>query len=97
MTRMTVRPPADNMPHSGQREADDEGWENIADSQIEPAVNRSDTEADGDIVDIDDDTFVQSAKAMPEPILPSKSVIDAHNLTHWPQKLVSALRRSTET
>ena len=39
-----------------------------------------------DTVDIDDDTVVQQSKAMPEPILPSKTMVDAHNLTHWPYR-----------
>ena len=64
---------------------DDDGWESIGASHIQPAMNTDGNMVD-DVVDIDDDTVVQNAKAMPEPILPSQAVVDAHNLTHWPYR-----------
>ena len=65
---------------------DDEGWESIGASHIQPAMNTDGGDLIEDVVDIDDDAVVQSAKAMPEPILPSKTAVDAHNLTHWPYR-----------
>ena len=63
----------------------DEGWESIEDSHIDAAHGDVDV-ADADIIDMDDDSVVQIAKALPEPIQPSKQIVEAHNLTHWPYR-----------
>ena len=66
--------------------ADDDGWESIADSSVLQADMVQGGEGERDVIDIDDDSTVQEVKAMPEPILPSKAAVDAHNLTHWPYR-----------
>ena len=66
--------------------AEDDGWESLADSPVVPAVARDGGGEDVDIIGADDDEVIQVAKAMPEPILPTQAVIDAHNLTHWPYR-----------
>ena len=65
---------------------EEQGWESIQDSHIEPACGGVKGDGEDDVIDIDDDSVVQKAKALPEPILPSRSVIDVHNLTHWPYR-----------
>ena len=65
---------------------EDDGSEYVGASHIQPAMNTDGGDMAEDVIDVDDDTVTQSAKAMPEPILPSKAMVDAHNLTHWPYR-----------
>ena len=67
-------------------QASDEGWESLSDSHVIPAATGHGGEVEADIVNADDDVVIQHAKPMPAPILPSKAVIEAHNLTHWPYR-----------
>ena len=54
-------------------QASDEGWESLSDSHVFPAAVGHGGDTEADIIDANEDTTVQSAKAMPETILPSKN------------------------
>ena len=66
--------------------AEDEGWESPGDSHVVPAMARGENGDADDIIDIDDDQVCQPVPSMPEPLMPSKAVVDSHNLTHWPYR-----------
>ena len=67
-------------------EAEDDGWEAIQDSHIEPVSWDEGGAENVDIDDIDDDVVVQQAIPLPAPLQPSKAHQEAHNLTHWPYR-----------
>ena len=64
-----------------------DGWASIEDSPI-PVDNKPDMDkvVVDEEVDADSGDAWQTMKGMPEPILPSRAVIDRHNLTHLPYK-----------
>ena len=66
--------------------AGDDGWESPGESHIVPSMVRDGGGEMADVIDADDDSVVQPTPPMPEPLTPSKSTIDTHNLTHWPYR-----------
>ena len=66
--------------------AGDEGWESPGESHVIPSMSREKGDEAKDVIDIDDDAVVQPMPPMPEPIMPSRAVVEAHNLTHWPYR-----------
>ena len=78
-------------PHATARavmpvQAGDDGWESPGDSHIVPSMMRDGGDEAQDVIDVDDDEVIQTAQSMPEPLVPSKAVVDAHNLSHWPYR-----------
>ena len=64
----------------------DEGVENINDSEILPDSDGLKAVMEEDVIDMDDNVVVQPPKPLPEPKVPTKAQVAAHNLTHWPYR-----------
>ena len=65
---------------------DDDGYAHPQDSPIPTDHGENLRSLDDDLVDADEGDAVQRAVPMPAPITPSKSQVEAHNLTHWPYR-----------
>ena len=65
---------------------DDEGFESIDDAPILVAPGELQRSDKDEIIDAEDDLVVQEAQALPEPRIPTKAEIAAHNVTHLPYR-----------
>lgn len=76
---------------------DDDGWKNIGDSEIVADRRELVNGEPAEIVGADDDEVLQPGEPLPEPYVPSKAEVAAHNLTHlssrsWCPHCVAARR-----
>ena len=64
----------------------DDGWEAIGDAPVFADSSELRDGEPADIVDADGEDVIQPGKPLPEPRIPSKAEVDAHNVTHLPYR-----------
>ena len=70
----------------GLCDGEDEGFANVGDGPFSAHVDAAEKMPEGDLMDVEDDTVVQPAKALPQPKVPTAAEVAAHCLTHLPYR-----------
>ena len=67
-------------------DGDEDGYESIGKAPIEAHTDHAEKLREEDIVDLDEDVFIQPAQPLPQPKVPTAAQIAAHNITHLPYR-----------
>ena len=65
---------------------EEEGFESVEDAPVLVAPGELQQPDKGEIIDAEEDLVIQEAQSLPEPHVPTKSEIAAHNVTHLPYR-----------